>query len=63
MLDENCFKIAQKTMTSTPPSFKIGGRVYFKSKQLGKWDLKWRPGSELSKLSKMDIFYIFKTKL
>ena len=44
MLDENCFKTAQKTMDRTPPSFKIGDRVYFKNKQPGKWDLKWRPG-------------------
>ena len=26
------------------PSFKIGDRVYFRNKQPGKWDLKWRPG-------------------
>ena len=38
------FKTAQKTMDQTPPSFKIGDRVYFKNKQAGKWDLKWRPG-------------------
>ena len=43
-LDENHFKIAQKTMDRTPPSFRIGDRVYFKNKQPGKWDLKWRPG-------------------
>ena len=43
-LDENRFKMAQKTMDCTPPSFKIGDRVYFKNKQLRKWDLKWRPG-------------------
>ena len=43
-LDENRFKMAQKTMDHTPPSFKIGDRVYFKNKQPGKWDLKWRPG-------------------
>ena len=43
MLDENCFKTAQKTMGRTPPSFKIGDRVYLKKKQPGKWDLKWRP--------------------
>ena len=43
-LDENCFKTAQKTMDRQPPSFKIGDRVYFKNKQQGKWDLKWRPG-------------------
>ena len=33
MLDENCFKTAQKTMDRTPPFFKIGDRVYFKNKQ------------------------------
>ena len=43
-LDENRFKMAQKTMDHTPPSFKIGDRVYFKNKQPSKWDLKWRPG-------------------
>ena len=43
-LDENRFKTAQKTMDQTPPSFKIGDRVYFKNKKPGKWDLKWRPG-------------------
>ena len=43
-LDENRFKIAQKTMDRMPPSFKVGDRVYFKNTQTGKWDLKWRPG-------------------
>ena len=43
-LDENRFRTVQKTMDQTPPSFKIGDRVYFKNKQPGKWDLKWRPG-------------------
>ena len=43
-LHENCFRTAQKTMDRQPPSFKIGARVYFKNKQPGKWDLKWRPG-------------------
>ena len=42
-LDENCFRTAQKTMDQQTPSFKIGDRVFFKNKQLGKWDLKWRP--------------------
>ena len=37
-LDENRFKMAQKTMDHTPPSFKIGDRVYFKNKQPTKWD-------------------------
>ena len=31
-------------MDRAPPSFNIGHRVYFKNKQPGKWDLKWRPG-------------------
>ena len=43
-LDENCFRTAQKTMDRQPPSFKICDRVYFKNKQPGKWNLKWRPG-------------------
>ena len=43
-LDENCFRTAQKTMVREPTSFKIGDRVYFKKKKLGKWDRKWRPG-------------------
>ena len=43
-LDDNHFKAAHKTMDRTPPTFKIGDRVYFKNKQPGKWDLKWRPG-------------------
>ena len=43
-LDENSFKAAHKTMDRKPPTFKIGDRVYFKNKQPGKWDLKWRPG-------------------
>ena len=43
-LDKNCFKAAHKTMDRKPPIFKIGDRVYFKNKQPGKWDLKWRSG-------------------
>ena len=43
-LDKNRFKMPQKTMDCTPPSFKIGDRVYFKNKQPCKCDLKWRPG-------------------
>ena len=43
-LDENRFRTSQKTANREPPSFKIGYRVYFKNKQPGKWDLKWRPG-------------------
>ena len=43
-LDENHFRIVQKTMDRQPPSFNMGDRIYFKNKQPGKWDLKWRPG-------------------
>ena len=43
-LDENHLKTAQKTMDGQLLSFKISDRVYFKNKQPGKWDLKWRPG-------------------
>ena len=40
ILDENCFRTAQKTTDREPPSFKIRDRVYFKSKQLesGTWN-------------------------
>ena len=41
--DENRFKTAQKTMTQENPAFQVGNCVYFKTKQPGKWDLKWRP--------------------
>ena len=40
-LDEKRFKMPQKTIDHTPPSFKIGDKVYFKNKQPGKSDLKW----------------------
>ena len=43
-LDENHFRTAQKATNRETPSFQIGERVYFKNKQPGKWDLKWRPG-------------------
>ena len=43
-LDQNHLRVAQKTMDRKLPSFKISDRVYFKNKQPGKWDLKWRPG-------------------
>ena len=42
-LDKNHFMTAQKTTDRQPPSFQIGDRLYFKNKQPGKWDLKWRP--------------------
>ena len=43
-LDENRFTATQKTWASDQPAFQIGDHVYFKNKQPGKWDLKWRPG-------------------
>ena len=43
-LDENRLKHAQMTTNCSPPNFKVGDRVYFKNKQPGKWDLKWRTG-------------------
>ena len=43
-LDENRFSTTQKTTSQTNPTFQIGDHVYFKNKQPGKWDLKWRPG-------------------
>ena len=42
-LDENRFTATQKTMARDKPAFQIGDCVYFKNKQPGKWDLKWRP--------------------
>ena len=41
-LDENSFKTAQKTAYYMPPGFQVRDRVYFKNKQSGNWDLKWR---------------------
>ena len=43
-LDENRFTATQKTVTRDKPAFQVGDHVYFKNKQPGKWDLKWRPG-------------------
>ena len=42
-LDENRFTATQETMAWDKPAFQIGDCVYFKKKQPGKWDLKWRP--------------------
>ena len=43
-LDENRFTATQKTLSRDDPAFHIGDHVYFKNKQPGIWDLKWRPG-------------------
>ena len=58
-LDENRFKMAQKTMERKPPSFKIGDCVYFRNKQPSKLDLKWRPGYRIVHIEHdMDTSYI-----
>ena len=46
-LDENRFTGTQKTIAWDKPVFQIGDHVYFKNKQPGKWDLKWRPGCKI----------------
>ena len=43
-LDANRFTATQKMMARDKLAFQIGDCVYFKNKQPGKWDLKWRPG-------------------
>ena len=43
-LDKNRFTATQKMQARDKPAFQIGNCVYFKNKQPGKWDLKWRPG-------------------
>ena len=43
-LDENRFTANQKMMGRDKLAFQTGNHVYFKNKQPGKWDLKWRPG-------------------
>ena len=43
-LEENRFTATQKTVSRNNPTFQVGDHVYFKNKQPGKWDLKWRPG-------------------
>ena len=46
-LDKNRFTATQKTLARNQPAFQIGDHVYFKNKQPGKWDLKWRPGCRI----------------
>ena len=43
ILNENRFSATKETTSQTNPAFQIGDCVYFKNKQPGKWDLKWRP--------------------
>ena len=57
MLDENHFKAAQRTMGTTPHSFKISDRVYFKKSSQTNGTSNGDLDTELSELSMMDIFY------
>ena len=49
-LDENRFSATQKTTPRNNPAFQIGDRVYFKNKQPGKWELKWRPRYQIVRI-------------
>ena len=49
-LDENRFSATQKTTSRNSPAFHIGDCVYFKNKQPGKWDLKWRPSYRIVRI-------------
>ena len=49
-LDENRFSTTQKTTSRNNLAFQIGDHVYFKNKQPGKWDLKWRPGYQIVRI-------------
>ena len=35
---------SRRLLQETTQPFKLADHVYFKNKQPGKWDLKWRPG-------------------
>ena len=62
-LDENRFTATHKNLARDNPAFPVGDPVYFKNKQPGKWNLKWRPGYQISVLSTMDASSILKTRL
>ena len=49
-LDENRFTATQKTISRDNPAFQVGDCVYFKNKQPGKWDLKWRPNYQIVRI-------------
>ena len=51
-LDENRFTASQNTVSRDNPTFNIGDHVYFKNKQPGKWDLKWRPGYRIVRIER-----------
>ena len=49
-LDENRFTAIQKTLARDKPAFQVGDHGYFKNKQPGKWDLKWRPRYQIVRI-------------
>ena len=51
-LDENRFTASQNTASRDNPTFNVGDRVYFKNKQPGKWDLKWRPRYQIVRIER-----------
>ena len=61
-LDENRFTATSKTMARDKPAFQIGDRVYFKNKQPGKWDFKWRPGYRIVRIEHDGHFIHIKTR-
>ena len=61
--DKTCFKTAQKTMDRSPPSFKIGDRIYFKISSPANGILNGDLDIGLSELSMMDTTYTLKTRL
>ena len=63
ILDENRFTATQKTLARDNPTFQVGDHVYFKNKQPGKWDLKWRPRYQIVRICTMDTSSTLKTML
>ena len=49
-LDKNRFTATQKTLARDNPAFQVGDHMYFKNKQPGKWDLKWRPRYQIVRI-------------
>ena len=62
-LDENCFKSAHKTMDRTPPTFKIGDRVYLKKNSQANGILNGELDIGLFKLGATATPYILRTRL
>ena len=62
-LDENHFKAAHKTMDRTPPTFKIGDRVYLKKNSQANGILNGDLDIGLFKLTMTDTSYILRTRL